>query len=149
MKFSTRQDRDIPAAQMFDAVADFDRIERMLLRRGIETRRRAAGGDERAGWDVAFDWRGSRREVKLDLVQFDRPERIALDGRSQPLDMEVVMSVIPLAKAKSRLTFELDVRPRNMRARLMLQTAKLGKAALQRKFNKRIGEFLDGAIAAR
>ena len=30
MKFSSRQDTDLPADQLFDAVSDFPRIERML-----------------------------------------------------------------------------------------------------------------------
>lgn len=146
MKFSTRQDRDIPASEMFDAVANFDRIERILIRRGVDVRRRHAGSEDRAGWDIGFDWRGSRREIKLDLVQFDRPEKIVLNGTSQPLDLVVQMTVIALATNKSRLMFELEATPRNMRARLMLQTAKLGKSALDRKFAKRISEFLDAAL---
>ena len=36
MKFSSRQDTDLPADQLFDAVSDFPRIERMLARRGVE-----------------------------------------------------------------------------------------------------------------
>ena len=40
------------------------------------------------------------------------------------------------------LIFETEVRPRNMKARLMLQTAKLGKAQLDRRFQRRIEDFV-------
>ncbi|WP_415393114.1 hypothetical protein [Paracoccus sp. SJTW-4] len=143
MKFSLRHDSDLPAEVLFRAVSDFDRIERMLARRGIEVRRNqlvapAAG----AGWNVGFDLRGKRRELQLDLAQFDQPERIAMTGLGEGLDIAIAMTVIALTRAKSRAIFEVEIRPRHMRARLMLQTAKLGKSQLDRKFADRAGRFL-------
>ena len=39
MKFSTRIDKEVTAERMFDALADFDRIERILMRRGVSVNR--------------------------------------------------------------------------------------------------------------
>lgn len=151
MKFSTRQDTDLPAATLFAAIADFDRIERVLVRRGAEVRRLDPAQEPGAGiaWTVAFDWRGKRRALRLDVAQFDRPERIVILGESEPLELTIDMSVIGLTRTKSRLIFELIAKPRNMRARLMLQTAKLGKAQLDRKFAKRIAELVTDLAARR
>ena len=52
------------------------------------------------------------------------------------------MTVIALSRTRSRLIFETEIRPRNMKARLMLQTAKLAKPQLDRKFDRRIAEFI-------
>ncbi|HHW34535.1 MAG TPA: hypothetical protein GXX24_10420 [Paracoccus solventivorans] len=143
MKFSLRHDSDLPAEVLFRAVSDFDRIERMLARRGIEVRRnQLAAPAAGAGWDVGFDLRGKRRELQLDLAQFDQPERIAMTGLGEGLDIALAMTVIALTRAKSRAIFEVEIRPRHMRARLMLQTAKLGKSQLDRKFADRAGRFL-------
>lgn len=144
MKFSLRQDTGLPASALFEAISDFPRMERMLVRRGAEMRRVDPAQEPGAGmaWDMAFDYRGRRRELRLDVIQFDRPEKVALTGQTDSLDLVVEMTVIALTPAKSRLMFELNVKPRNMRARLMLQTAKLGKSQLDRKFADKVGRFL-------
>src|SRR5690606_19517317 len=81
MKFSLRHDSDLPADQLFRAVSDFDRIERMLARRGIEARRgEVVAPALGAAWDIGFDLRGKRRELQLELVEFAAPERIAMTG---------------------------------------------------------------------
>ena len=151
MKFSTRQDTDLPADVLFDAVSDFQRIERILVRRGAQVRRVDPAQEPAAGmaWDIGFDLRGKRRDLRLEVVQFDRPEKILIHGMSEPLELTIDMTVIALTRTKSRLIFELDAKPRNMRARLMLQTAKLGKAQLDRKFAQRVGEFITDLSAGR
>lgn len=145
MKFSTRTDKDIPAEQLFDSVSDFDRIERILIRRGVSVKRADDMADGKRGWNLAFDWRGQRRELHLVLVQFDRPEKFALIGDSVPFDIRLDISVVALARNRSRLLFELEVKPRNMRARLILQTAKLGKTQIDRKIETRVSDFVDDA----
>ncbi|WBU65220.1 hypothetical protein [Paracoccus aerodenitrificans] len=147
MKFSTRVDRPVLAEQMFKIISDFERIERILMRRGASVQRVANGSDATISWDLKFDWRGQSRALQLLLVQFDRPEKLALTGKSKPFDMRFDLSVVALSRVKSRLIFEMEVWPRNMRARLAVQTAKLGKAQLDRKFAERVASFVDDAIA--
>ena len=146
MKFSTRIDKEVTAERMFDALADFDRIERILMRRGVSLNRVDNISAGARAWDLAFDWRGQRRELRLVLVQFDRPERLALTGQSTPFDLRIDLSVVSLALQRSRLIFEIEVKPRNMRARLALQTAKLGKAQIDRKIAKKVEDFVAAAI---
>lgn len=146
MKFSTRIDKDVTAEQMFDALADFDRIERMLMRRGVSVSRIDNISDAARAWDLGFDWRGQRRALRLVLVQFDRPERLALTGQSTPFDLRIDLSVVALAVQRARLIFEIEVKPRNMRARLALQTAKLGKTQIDRKIANKVAGFVDDAL---
>ncbi|SDE29409.1 hypothetical protein SAMN05421538_105175 [Paracoccus isoporae] len=148
MKFSTRVDKAISAEQLFDSVANFDRLERMLMRRGVVVSRvnNISSGTARA-WDLAFDWRGQQRELRMLLVQYDRPEKLAYTGQSQSFEIRLDMSVVALARQKSRLIFELEVKPRNMRARLALQTAKLGKAQIDRRVADRVAGFVNDAVA--
>ncbi|MDO6668603.1 SRPBCC family protein [Paracoccus sp. 1_MG-2023] len=145
MKFSTRIDRHVPAEQLFDAIGDFDALERTLISRGASVMRIDPAKDPGTakGWQIGFDWRGRPRMMKLVVTRYDRPEALAMQGRSDALDLTVNATVVALNRAKSRLIFELEVRPRNMKARLMLQTAKLGKAQLDKRFERRIGEYLD------
>ena len=102
MKFSTRIDKEVTAERMFDALADFDRFERILMRRGVSVNRVDNISAGARAWDLAFDWRGQRRELRLVLVQFDRPERLALTGQSTPFDLRNDLSVVSLALQRSR-----------------------------------------------
>ena len=147
MKFSSRIDKNIPAEHLFDSVADFDKLERMLIRRGVSVQRADDMQDGRRGWNLAFDWRGQRRDLRLVLVQFDRPEKFALTGESTPFELRIDIAVVALARDRSRLIFELEVKPRNMRARLVLQTAKLGKTQIDRKLEAKVARFVDDATS--
>lgn len=147
MKFSTRIDKNISAEQLFDSVADFDKIERLLIRRGVAVDRADDMQDGARAWNLAFDWRGQRRALRLVLVQFDRPEKFAVRGESTPFDLRIDMSVVALARNRARLIFEMEVKPRNMRARLVLQTAKLGKAQIDRRLEAKVSAFVDDATS--
>ncbi|KGJ02143.1 hypothetical protein [Paracoccus sphaerophysae] len=151
MKFSLRQDTDLSAEELFAAISDFARIERMLVRRGADVRRLDPAQEPGAGmaWEIGFDMRGKRRDMRMDVTQFDRPEKIVILGEGESLGLTVEMTVIALTRSKSRMIFEVEAKPRNMRARLMLQTAKLGKAQLDRKFADRVGAFLSDLSARR
>lgn len=150
MKFSTRVDTDKSSAELFDIISDFVRSERALVARGAQVRRIDPSQEPGTGlgWMIDFNWRGQRRNVRLDVTRFDRPSHITLDGHSDQFDLSINLTVVALSRVKSRLLFETEVRPRNMRARLLLQTAKLGKAQLDRKYDQRIADFLTHLRAA-
>lgn len=149
MKFSTRQDTDLSAEALFQAVSNFTAIERMMSRRGISLRRMDALPQPGPGmsWQIAHDWRGRRREVMLELIRYDSPELLEFAGQSDQFDLVLYMTVVALTRSKSRLIFEVDITPRGMKARLLLQTAKLGKTQLDRRFAKGVADFI-GNIAA-
>ncbi|MTD99563.1 hypothetical protein GIY56_04600 [Paracoccus sp. YIM 132242] len=150
MKFSTRIDTNIPASTLFEIAGDFSRSERALTARGVLVRRIDPAEEPGIGlgWDLEFNWRGQRRTMRLAVTRFDRPSQITLEGQSDQFDLSINMTVVALSLVKSRLLFETEVRPRNMRARLLLQTAKLGKAQLDRKYDQRIADFLTHLRAA-
>ncbi len=144
MKFSTRIDTDLPAKRLFEVVGNFDALERMVIGRGATVARIDPSNEPGIGmgWNIGFDWRGKARQLRLAVTRFDRPEQMMMAGHSDALDVTVVATVVALSRVKSRLIFETEVRPRNMKARLMLQTAKLGKAQLDRRYQRRIEDFV-------
>lgn len=149
MKFSTRQDTDLPAESLFQAITDFDTIARLLSRRGAVVRRQDNLATQGLGtsWLIGFDYRGRSRELSLEVIRFDPPELVLLQGSSDHFDVTIQMTVVALTGVKSRLIFETDLQPRGLKARLLLQTVKLGKPQLDRKFALRIGEFVDSLPA--
>ena len=150
MRFSTRVDTDRSSAELFDIISDFSRSERALTARGAQVRRIDPAQDPGTGlgWTIGFNWQGQRRMVRLDVTRFDRPSHVTLDGHSDQFDLSINLTVVALSRVKSRLLFETEVRARNMRARLLLQTAKLGKTQLDRKYDQRIADFVAHLRAA-
>lgn len=150
MKFSTRVETDRSSEDLFGVIGDFSRTERALMARGIGARRldplQQPGTG--AGWVLDFLWRGSPRQVWLEVTRFDRPSHIVLEGHSDLFNLSIAMTLVPLSRSRTRLLFETEIRPRTMRARLLLQTAKLGKAQLDRKYDQRIADFLTHLRAA-
>lgn len=145
MKFSTRIDTDEPATKLFDLIGDFNRLERLMMRRGASVSRIDPAQDPGTtlGWLIGFDWRGQPRKLRMEVTRFDRPERISFSGRADSFDLALDMTFVALSRARSRLIVETEIRPRNMRARLMIQTAKLAKPQLDQKFARRINDFLE------
>lgn len=149
MKFSTRKDTDLPAEELFTAVSDFDRLERVLMHRGAQVNRIDPSQEPGTGmgWKIGFDWRGRHRVSRLEMQRYKRPEGYSLVGGSEAFDTRIDITVVALSRLRSRVIFEVDIRPRNMKARLLLQTAKLGKSQLDQKFERGVNRLL-GELAA-
>ncbi|MDO5646690.1 hypothetical protein [Paracoccus sp. (in: a-proteobacteria)] len=143
MKFSTRIDTDLSANQLFDATARFERIERYLTANGVDVRRIDPAQEVGVvrGWNLTFDFRGAPRDVRLVLTRHDRPQLMTLMGQGDLLDVQIDISFIALSRSRARMMFEMDLRPRGMKARLILQTAKLRKKRLDNKFVRRVTDF--------
>ncbi len=151
MKFSTRQDTDLSAQELFQAVSNFSAIERMMSRRGAGLRRMDSLSQPGAGmnWLISFDWRGRRRELSMELIRYEPSEILEFSGQSDQFGLALNMTVVALTKSKSRFIFEADVTPRSMKSRLILQTAKLGKSQLDKRFAAGIADFVTSLTTGR
>lgn len=143
MKFSANEDIDAPIRDVFDMLSDFDRYERSALRRGAEVKRTSDPSLIGKGmtWDVAFNLRGRQREMNLELVTYDAPTLIKIDARSPNLASDFVLTLVALSPGKTRVAVTLDLRPKNLSARLLVQSLKLAKANLNKQFKLRVAEY--------
>ncbi len=143
MKFSTREDIDAPIEHVFRAVSNFDAFEKSAMRRGAEIQREEHVFPDgiRTSWQAVFPYRGKMRPLKAKLVELDSPTRLAVESESGGLDGDLVIDLMALSRSRTRLKIQLEMRPRTMTARLVLQSLKLAKASLTRKFKLRIARF--------
>jgi len=143
MKYSTREDIEAPIEVVFAALSDFETFERSAMRRGAEVVRREArhGRETVPGWEIAFPFRGKRRELTAALVEFEGPTRLRLDSESSGLNGQLAIDLVALSRNRTRLGVQLELRPRTLSARLMLQSLKLAKANLTRRFRLRVANF--------
>lgn len=140
MKFSTRADMEAPAGKVFDTLSDFGAFERFARRKGVEVTRQTAGA-EAQGWHLRFALRGRMREMSVRLTDFERPEKMLFAAESKSFEMEFTLTLIALSKSRTRLGVELNIRPRTLSGRLLLQSMRLAKSSNSRRFEAAVQTF--------
>lgn len=136
MKFSTREDVSAPVEQVFAALCDVTRFERAALRRGARLRRLDDLPAPAPGmaWDMAFRFRGKPRNMVAQIRRLDPPALVEYAGASANVELSVVVSLLALSRTQTRMHVELLLRPRSLGARLLVQSARLARPRLTRKY---------------
>lgn len=146
MKFSTNEDIDAPIDAVFDMFCDFEAFERSAMRRGAEVQRTDTLREPGVGmsWRAGFEMRGKPRTLDLEMVAFERPYEIKLTGTSPGMLSHTCFELIALSRTRTRVRVELEVKPINLSARLLVQSLKLAKNSLTKKFKLRVAEYAKG-----
>ena len=146
MKFSTNTDIEAPIEAVFDMFCDFESFERSAMRRGAEVQRMDAKIEPGVGmrWRAAFELRGKPRQIELEMVTFDPPNEIRLAGNSPSMKSETCFDLIALSRNRTRVHEALEVKPLTLSSRLLVQSLKLAKNSLSRKFKLRVSEYAKG-----
>lgn len=145
MKFSTREDVDVPAEVVFAAASDFDAFEMMVARRGATVKRinNPSKPGEGMSWDVGFRFRGRDRQAEIELVKYKEPDELRFKSRTGGLDVEFQVEVTAVSPTKSRVKVVLDLQPKTLSARLLVQSMRLAKSKLTNKFKRRVTEYVN------
>jgi len=143
MKLATREDISAPIEAVFEQLSDFDGFERAALRRGAEVARTDDLASPGAGmtWRTSFDYRGRERRATIELTDYKPPEAIRADVHGASVEIAVVIDLVAMSRNRTRMNFSIDARPRTLPARLMIQSLKLARQSVLKRFRHRIGEF--------
>lgn len=143
MQFSAREDIQAPIEAVFDMVTDFERFERMAMRRGIEVRRTVEMPEPQAGvcWETDVIIRGKPRHILVELAGFERPQLMQFQSSSKGMSGLTTLDLLSLSPQKTRLNVEMSLAAKTLPARLLLQSLKLGKSRFRRQFQMRLNEF--------
>lgn len=143
MKFSSKEDIQAPIDYVFACITDFAAFERQALRRGGEIRRLDAAPVPEVGsaWDIAFQFRGKDRKMQAKLVQLDDPSAMQIDTQASGIDGVTKVELVALSRTQTRLAISLELSPKSLSARLLMQSLRLAKTNLSRRFKSRIAEF--------
>ena len=143
MKFSTKEDIDAPIEAVFDMVSDFSTFERSAMRRGAEVRRTDSLQQPGVGmeWEASFAMRGRMRHLTVKLTDFVPPNRVSAAAVSPGLLGSFDVDLIALSKTRTRMSIELELKPQNLSSRLFVQSLRLAKATLTKRFKLRVAEY--------
>ncbi|PRY78114.1 polyketide cyclase/dehydrase/lipid transport protein [Yoonia maritima] len=144
MKFSTREDIEAPADYVFAHVTDFAGFERRALRYGAQVSR--VGQDQGAPtagteWEIAFKFRGRNRTLDAKLTEFSAPVGYQVTGVTDGMHIVTDIELVSLSPTRTRLLVGVDLRSKSFTARLVIQSMKLAKAKLNKRFRARVLEF--------
>jgi uncharacterized protein YndB with AHSA1/START domain len=148
MKFSTREDISAPIEQVYDALVDFDAFERAVLRRGLDAVRVDNLSAPGVGmqWKSKFKFRGKPRNMISEVTALDRPERFVLTSQVSGLDAVVSLDLLALSPRQTRVSLDVEIKPTSLSSRLFLQSLRLAKAGLNRRFKKGFHKYLHSTV---
>lgn len=143
MKIKTHEDIEATIDQVFDAVTDFESFELAALRRDAEVCRTDTMTQPGKGmaWEAKFTHRGRPRVADINLQQFERPNQLRVWSKIGGLAAELDIELMALSRTRTRMTLSVDMRPKTIPARLLIQSLKLARTTMLRRFRKRVSEY--------
>ncbi|SFB00891.1 Polyketide cyclase / dehydrase and lipid transport [Poseidonocella pacifica] len=140
MKFTASQDISAPIDVVFGRVSDFDFMERLALRRGIDVARHDMSAAPRAGmrWTMGFVLRGRRRKVEVEMVGYEPPHKLRFKAVGEGAEGDLAVDIVALARERTRLALALQVKPRSLNARIAVQALQLSRGRYKRRLLKRL-----------
>lgn len=143
MKFSTKEDVEAPIAAVFGMLSDFEVYERSAIRRGADVNRVGDHDVPHEGqlWDASFELRGKARKARVELIRYTPPTDLVFEANSGGLNTALQLELVALAPNRTRISVMFEIKPLNLPARLFVQSMKLAKSNLTKRFRLRVAEF--------
>ncbi len=143
MKFSGKTEINASLNDSFAAFADFQYFENHARRSGVEIARVDDLASPGPGmmWEMRIRFRDKFPRVQMELVDYTPPETLDFTARSGGMNMTMRVELIALAPRRTRAVVTLDVRASSLGARMLLNSARLTKGRLTRRFRQRVEKF--------
>ena len=143
MRFATKQDIEAPITDVFRIISDFEAWERAAMRRGAEVARTDKLRAVAAGmhWAARFSYRSKQRNMELELTQIEPSTLLRFAGISQAIEGVASIDLMELGGKRTRMHVVLEISPRSLTARLFLQSLRLARARIDRKFDQRAAQL--------
>lgn len=140
MDFAAQENIDVPIEKVFEMLVDFDRHERSAMRRGADVVRTDSLKQPGIGatWDIVFMFRGKKRKLALEVIEFDRPYEMTLHAKMQGLEARINLQLVALSRTLTRLNVSTTIAPQTLSARLLVQSFKLAKSNINKRFSQRL-----------
>ncbi|MDZ7709434.1 MAG: SRPBCC family protein [Roseovarius sp.] len=143
MQFTGREDIEAPIDAVFAEITNFTRFERGAMRHGAEVQRidTRTGPGIGMSWQTRFNLRGRMRDVTLRLSEYDPPNGLVIEAEATTVEAVMRVDLVALSRARTRLSVDLNVTPRTLAGRLMIQSMKLAKGNLTKRFRLRVANY--------
>lgn len=144
MKLSTREDIEAPIAYVYERISDFGAFERRALRQGAQVSCRTEGAPALGTiWDITFEFRGRSRKVQAELTKLEPEQAIEIESQSDGLIAVTQVDLVALSATRTRVLVSFDMKAKTLTARLLLQSLKLAKAKITKRFKARVLDYAE------
>lgn len=92
-------------------------------------------------WAINGHFRGKERNLELTLDRFKPNDALSYICTSKSLDPLINFDALPLSKTETRIKGAVGIKAKGLSARVALQSARLAKKTLDRKFDLRMHDF--------
>ena len=92
-------------------------------------------------WKASFQFRGRLREVDIELVEFDAPNKVMAHSVAGGLSADCTVDLVALSRRRTRMSLDLELVPNTLSARLLVQSLKLARGRLTKRFHLRVAEY--------
>lgn len=143
MKLATKKDVEAPIAQVWAALSDHEAWERSAMRRGVEVERtdKLAKPGPGMSWASKFAFRGRDRKATMQVTEMAGPGLLGFVLTSDAVEVTSKVELIEMSAKRTRMHLTSEVKPRSLGARLFLQSLRLARAKVDRKFDTRVGQM--------
>jgi hypothetical protein len=144
MQFRTTETVTGGIDAVFACMSDLVFYERKALDAGLAVRRLDKLPAPAPGmqWEVPFRARGRDRVAEIELVKLDAPMRMRFEGRVQGLLFEADMDCRVLDADATEVTVTTKLRAKSITAKVLLQSMKLARTTLNKRYRKRVRKAL-------
>lgn len=150
MKFNVKQDVEAPNAFVFAYLTDFDLWERSAMRRGAQVERtdHLALASVGMSWAASFPYRGKTRNLTASVLQLSALTNLKIGMQSRAIEGNLNVDLVEMSAKRTRIHVIFEVTPRNLTARLFIQSLRLARAKVDRKYAVRIAQVVSDIEAA-
>ncbi len=143
MKLATKKDIEAPIAKVWAALSDHEAWERSAMRRGVDVVRtdKLANPGPGMSWTSRFAYRARTRKADMKLTEMTGPGLLAFTLASDAVDVATKVELIEMSARRTRMHLTSEVKPRSLGARLFLQSLRLARAKVDRKFDAKVGQL--------
>ena len=143
MQFTSVQDINAPLDFVFEQISDFESFEAYAMRVGAQVERKDSlvGIGTGMCWFFEGEFRGKTRAIDIELTDFSPDKQLKFLCQTSGVRADINLQVMPLTKKQTRIKSIVDTKALSISARLVMQSARLAKNSLNRKYNHRFWEF--------
>jgi carbon monoxide dehydrogenase subunit G len=143
MILASKHDIEAPSADVFKALTDFDHWERASLRRGADVHRTDDLTKLGVGmqWQTRFAFRGKTRDVEVLLRELAAKQLIVFNAKSKMIEGDIRFEIVEMSTKRTRLNVTVDIKPVTLGARLFLQSLRLARQRVDKKFSQRVAQL--------
>ena len=143
MKLTAKEDIEAPIAFVNAILTDFDAWERAAMRRGADVQRLDSllQPGPGMGWNASFAYRGKKRDLEIKLLKLIAEQNLSFACSAKPVEGTLNIEMADMGPRRTRLVVSIEVKPRTLAARLYMQTVKLAKAKITRRFVLRLSQL--------